>query len=54
MGHEALWRYTVSHDFVAGDYLWTGIDYLGETRWPSRGAASGPIDMAGVRKDTFY
>ena len=54
MGHEALWRYTVSHDFVAGDYLWTGIDYLGETRWPSRGAACGPIDMAGFRKDTFY
>lgn len=54
MKHEALWRYTVSHDFVAGDYLWTGIDYLGETWWPSRGAGSAPIDTAGFRKDGFY
>lgn len=52
--NEALWRYTVSHDFVAGDYLWTGIDYLGETRWPSRGAACGPLDTAGFRKDVYY
>ena len=54
MHHEALWRYTASHDFVSGDYLWTGIDYLGETRWPSRGAGSGPIDTAGFEKDTYY
>lgn len=54
MHHEALWRYTISHDFVAGDYLWTGIDYLGETRWPSRGAAFAPIDTAGFAKDSFY
>lgn len=25
-----LLRYTMVHDFVAGDYMWTGIDYLGE------------------------
>ena len=54
MHHEPLWRYTVSRDFVAGDYLWTGIDYLGETRWPSRGASCGPIDSAGFEKDTYY
>ena len=52
--HEPLWRYTVSRDFVAGDYLWTGIDYLGETRWPNRGASCGPLDSAGFEKDTFY
>lgn len=52
--HEALWRYTVSHDFVAGDYLWTGIDYLGETRWPMRGAPCGPIDTAGFPKDSYF
>lgn len=54
MRHEALWRYTASRDFVAGDYLWTGIDYLGETRWPSRGACCAPIDTAGFKKDAFY
>lgn len=52
--NEWLWRYTASRDFVAGDYLWTGIDYLGETQWPARGSASGPIDTAGFEKDTFY
>jgi beta-galactosidase len=54
LNHEFLWRYTASRDFVAGDYLWTGIDYLGETRWPAHGAGSGPIDTAGFPKDTFY
>ena len=54
INHQALWRYTAAHDFVSGDYLWTGIDYLGETRWPSRGAQSGPLDTAGFRKDTYY
>ena len=52
--HEPLWRYTASRDFVAGDYLWTGIDYLGETRWPSRGASCGPLDSAGFEKDSYY
>ena len=51
---EWLWRYMISRDFVAGDYLWTGIDYLGETRWPCRGAASGPLDTAAFPKDTYY
>jgi len=54
LAHEWLWRYTVSRDFVAGDYLWTGIDYLGEAMWPSRGAQSGPLDTAGFPKDTYY
>lgn len=52
--HEWLWRYTASRDFVAGDYLWTGIDYLGEAGWPLRGAACGPIDTAGFVKDSYY
>ncbi len=52
--HEWLWRYTASRDFVAGDYLWTGIDYLGESVWPRRGSGSGPIDSAGFPKDTYY
>ncbi|MDR2808399.1 MAG: DUF4982 domain-containing protein [Spirochaetaceae bacterium] len=54
LAHEFLWRYTASRDFVAGDYLWTGIDYLGESCWPLKGAPSGPLDTAGFPKDTFY
>ncbi|MGB8452421.1 MAG: hypothetical protein WCD89_08820 [Anaerocolumna sp.] len=30
-----LLRYTMTHDFVAGDFMWTGIDYLGEAHWPA-------------------
>lgn len=52
--HEWLWRYMASRDFVSGDYLWTGIDYLGESGWPSRGSNCGPIDSAGFPKDTYY
>ena len=52
--HEWLWRYTSSRDFVAGDYQWTGIDYLGESEWPRRGNGSGAIDSAGFAKDTYY
>ncbi len=52
--HEWLWRYMASREFVAGDYLWTGIDYLGESGWPRRGSVSGPIDSAGFPKDGYY
>lgn len=49
-----LWKFVASHDWYAGDFMWTGIDYLGETNWPSKGAGSGPIDMAGFPKDAFW
>lgn len=49
-----LLRYTMVHDFVAGDYMWTGIDYLGEANWPQRSAGCGCIDTCGFEKDAFY
>lgn len=33
--------------YMSGQFLWTGIDYLGEAIWPSRGSASGLIDRTG-------
>lgn len=54
VSHELLWRYEASREFVSGDFVWTGIDYLGETEWPRRGAPFGAIDTAGFPKDTFY
>jgi beta-galactosidase len=51
---EQLWKFTALHDYVAGDYMWTGIDYLGETRWPHKNSVSGVIDMCGFPKDGFY
>ncbi len=49
-----LLRYTMTHDFVAGDYMWTGIDYLGESHWPNRSATCGCLDTCGFEKDAFY
>jgi beta-galactosidase len=35
----------------AGQFLWSGIDYLGESRqWPTIGAASGLLDRTGFAK----
>lgn len=51
---EQLWQFIDLHDYVAGDFLWTGIDYLGESRWPMKGAPSGALDTCGFRKDSFY
>ena len=39
-----------AHDFICGDFMWTGVDYLGEARWPNKNAASGVIDMCGFPK----
>ena len=45
---------------VAGEFVWTGFDYLGEpTPWggnsdPARSSYFGIIDLAGFKKDRFY
>ncbi len=51
---EQQWKFVRTYDYVAGDFMWTGIDYLGEAFWPSKGAASGVIDSCGFPKDGFY
>jgi len=51
---EQLWKFVRTYDYVAGDYMWTGIDYLGESRWPSRSSSSGVLDTCGFKKDGFY
>ena len=45
------WKDVRDREFIFGQFLWTGIDYLGESgRWPSRGFYSGLIDFAGFVK----
>lgn len=52
---EQRWKYTLLNDYVIGDFMWTGIDYYGESRrWPSRGASSGYLDNCGFPKDGYY
>jgi len=46
--------------FVAGEFVWTGFDYLGEPTpygedvYPSRSSYFGIVDLCGFRKDRFY
>ncbi len=45
--------------FMAGEYVWTGIDYLGEptpyySEWPSRSSYFGAVDLSGQPKNRFY
>ncbi len=44
------------HPFVAGGFVWTGWDYLGEPSpyYSSRSSYYGIIDLAGFKKDCFY
>jgi beta-galactosidase len=51
---EQLWKFVAVHSYVVGDFMWTGIDYLGEARWPSKSANSGVIDLCGFPKDGYY
>jgi beta-galactosidase len=44
------------HPYVAGEFVWTGWDYLGEPTpyYTARSSYSGIIDLAGFKKDRFY
>ncbi len=49
------WFDVEEHDYVTGQFIWTGIDYLGESRgWPSKGWSSAPIDTCGFLKPRAY
>jgi beta-galactosidase len=45
-----------AHPFVAGEFVWTGFDYLGEPTpyYAARSSYSGIVDLAGFPKDRFY
>ena len=50
------WQRTDSLTYVAGEFRWTGFDYLGEAikGWPARFWSHGIIDLCGFPKDHFY
>lgn len=65
--HDSLYN-TYVNDCVAGEFVWTGFDYIGEpTPWNGTGSGSvsyqgaipnssyfGIVDTAGFEKDTYY
>ena len=55
--HEETWDVVKHNDFVGGQYIWTGFDYIGEPTpygFPARSSYFGIIDLAGFPKDTYY
>jgi len=45
-----------AHPFVAGEFVWTGFDYLGEPTpyYAARSSYSGIVDLAGFPKDRYW
>ena len=62
------WGSIIKNDYIAGEFVWTGFDYIGEpTPWNGTGTGSvtggsaspnssyfGIIDTAGFEKDIYY
>ena len=49
------WKAVRDNEFIFGQFIWTGFDYLGEAGpWPSRGFTTGMIDLAGNIKPNGY
>ncbi len=50
------WNSVADNDYVMGQFLWTGIEYLGEAgQFPSRHSTSGIIDLAGnMKAEAFF
>jgi hypothetical protein len=45
------WQAVTQNEYIAGQFLWTGIDYLGEAgEWPARVFPGGLLDLAGFKK----
>lgn len=66
----SVWLAHEKNDYVAGEFLWTGFDYLGESgigggkggpkpsltwpKWPCRSSMCGLIDLSGFKKPRCY
>ncbi|KAF1292857.1 glycoside hydrolase family 2 TIM barrel-domain containing protein [Candidatus Enterococcus leclercqii] len=49
------WLAVVENDYISGQFLWTGIDYLGEAHgWPIHGSGAGLLTMAGFEKSNYW
>lgn len=55
-GHSlSAWKAVTDNDYISGQFLWTGIDYLGEAHgWPVHGSGAGLMTLAGFEKNGYY
>lgn len=55
--HEETLKLIRDNDFISGQYVWTGFDYIGEPTpfgWPAHSSYFGIVDLAGFPKDAYY
>ncbi|MGI6200736.1 MAG: sugar-binding domain-containing protein [Christensenellales bacterium] len=51
----SAWQAVAEHPYICGQFLWTGIDFLGEAHgWPVRCSQAGMLTTAGFEKPLYY
>lgn len=51
---DEAWKAVTENPYICGQFLWTGIDYLGEARgWPVHGSPAGVLTTAGFPKPGY-
>lgn len=51
----AAWKAVTDNEFIFGQFLWTGADYLGESApWPARGSSAGLLNFGSFIKPRGY
>ena len=48
------WQFVLENDNVIGQFIWAGIDYLGESSWPVKGWTGSVLDICGFRKPNAW
>jgi len=48
------WQFVLENDNVIGQFIWAGIDYLGEASYPAKGWPGSIIDICGFYKPNAY
>lgn len=54
---EDWWPIAAENDWMAGGFIWTGMDYRGEPtpfQWPNINSHFGVMDMCGFPKNLYY
>jgi beta-galactosidase len=56
---DTEFEYQDDLEFISGEFVWTGFDYLGEPTpynegTPAKSSYFGMVDLAGIPKDRFY
>lgn len=52
---KQAWDAVDTNAYISAQFLWTGIDYMGEAgKWPQRSNGAGLLDLAGFKKPEYY